>query len=483
MTRLASGETSHRWASFLPDGRTLLFESLDASGRSRIRAWSTDTGEAKTLVDEGQYPRFAGGRLLFVLPQRDALFAVPFDPGRLEILGPPAEVVERPFGFAQLSGAGLFDVADNGTLVHLERSGGTPVDGMLWRVDRSGRATLLADIRRPFEYPRFSPDGRRIALTVRDEGGSSLWVYDVPRRSLTRVTVDGSCSRAIWSPDGRRLTFQLERDGAANLYSQPADGSGPVERLTTSESHQVPGTWSPDGRTLSYMQSHPVTGSDIWVLPLGGTATRAFGDFEPTPLGPKWDGFFSPDGRLIAYTSIESGRLEVYVRAYPGPGKRQVSTSGGNSPVWARSGKELFYLNGGRLMVASIKGGPGLAVGQPQMLFEGDYAYAGTVPNFDVAPDGQSFVMIRGERRRPWMRIHVVLNWLEELERRASSPFPWTRRPRSTSRSSPTSTATRSTACWSHRRSSPASSSSRPTTTSGSTRFGLSGSAPSIVVA
>ena len=134
-----------------------------------------------------------------------------------------------------------------------------------------------------------------------------------------------------------------------------------------------------------------------------------------TPSSPKWDGFFSPDGRLITYTSIESGRLEVYVRAYPGPGKRQVSTDGGNSLVWARSGKELFYLKGGRLMVASIKSGPGLAVGQPQVLFEGDYAYAGTVPNFDVAPDGQSFMMIRGERRRPWMRIHVVLNSLEEL--------------------------------------------------------------------
>ena len=105
VSRLAPGETSHRWASFLPDGRTLLFESLDASGRSRIRAWSTDTGGAKTLVDQGQYPRFAGGRLLFVLPQRDALFAVPFDPGRLEVLGPPVEAVERPFGFAQLSGA------------------------------------------------------------------------------------------------------------------------------------------------------------------------------------------------------------------------------------------------------------------------------------------------------------------------------------------------------------------------------------------
>ena len=146
----------------------------------------------------------------------------------------------------------------------------------------------------------------------------------------------------------------------------------------------------------------------------------ASGEKAPTPFANsafgEWDGFFSPDGRALVYTSIESGRLEVYVRPYPGPGgRRQVSTDGGNSPVWARTGKELFYLNGDRLMTASIRTAPQIAVGAPSLLFEGEYDFAGIVPNYDVTPDGTAFVMLRGERREPWQQINVVLNWFEEL--------------------------------------------------------------------
>jgi len=128
------------------------------------------------------------------------------------------------------------------------------------------------------------------------------------------------------------------------------------------------------------------------------------------------------DGRLVAYTSPESGRYEVYIRPYPGPGgKHQVSTEGGNSPVWSRSGKELFYLNGDKMMAVQVRGGPELAVGNPTLLFEGEYVYAATVPNYDVAPDDQGFVMVRADQKKPWMQVNVVLNWFEELKRRAPS--------------------------------------------------------------
>ncbi len=411
-----AGEMSHRWPLLLPARKVLLYQSMDTSERSRIVSQSLSTGERKTLIERGEGPRLApSGHLLFTI--QDSLWAVPFDARNVRVEGSPIEMLEKPLGHAKGAvAAGRLDVSVNGALatLHHLRQGS---DSILWRVERSGHASPISDLRRAFHWPRFSPDGQRLAVSIGDDTGSSIWVYDVPRRSLTRVTFDGHQNEgAIWAPDGRRLLYRSNRTGPFNLFVQPADGSGNAEPLVTSETDLFAGSWSPDGRALIFQEESYAHGPDIWVQPLTGRRTRrpiansAFGE---------WDGVFSPDGRLVAFTSMESGRLEVYVQPYPGlGGKRQVSNEGGNSPVWSRSGRELFYLNGDKMMAASISHRGGITLGKPEVLFEGDYAFAGHLANYDVTPDDRAFVMIRGEGKKPWMQLNVVLNWSEELKRR-----------------------------------------------------------------
>jgi len=410
-----AGEASHRWPVVLPDGRTLLYESVDGSAHSRIVVDSLTGGRRETLVDGGRYPRLAAnGHLLFI--SENVLKAAPFDARARRLAGRSVDGLGPTFGGT--SGVGKIDVATNGTLAWLTILDVDRTQHRLWRVDRSGRATPLSDMRHAFSYPRLSPDGRRLAVTIEEQGASFVSVYDLERRSLTRLTREGGSGAALWTPDGRRLTYRSNRGGEWNLYAEPADGSGPVERLTTSPLEQYPVSWSPDGRTLSFEEADLATGPDIRVLSLD--EKPASRPFLNGPYG-EWDGQFSPDGRLVAYTSIESGRLEVYVRPYPDPGgKQQISTEGGNSPLWSRNGRELFYLNGEKMMVAPVRSGPQPLVGRPVVLFAGEYDYMGQVANFDVTPDGQAFVMVRGdEGANPWMQLNVTVNWFEELRRHA----------------------------------------------------------------
>ncbi len=207
--------------------------------------------------------------------------------------------------------------------------------------------------------------------------------------------------------------------GPVNLYWVPADGSGGMERLTTSENFQYPGSWSPDGRVLMFSEADSTTGWDIWALKLEGN--RRPQPFLQT-LANESAAAFSPDGRWLAYVSDESGRDEVYVRAYPGPGgKWQVSTEGGDGPMWARKGRELFYRNRDNMMSVSVETEPTFAAAKPKALFEGRYERTSYnfLPNYDVSPDGQRFLMIKGnEQNSMATQINVVLNWFEELKGR-----------------------------------------------------------------
>jgi len=410
---VATGE-SHRWPVVLPDGQTLIYEARDASRQGRVVGQSLADGRRRTLVEHAFHPRWAGGHLLFF--DGVAVKAAPLDPRSLRLTGPALDVVEG--GPGEPGPTSRYDASDD-TLAWLVTNRQPEPERALFEVGRSGRALRLTDLRRAFRYPRFSPDGRRLAVTVTEEGGSGIWILDIARRALARLTPSDGSEAAIWTPDGKSLTYRSKRGGAWNLFSEPSDGSGPVKRLTASVLDQFPASWSPDGRALAFIEDDPVTGSDIRVLSRGDGTTRPL---VTSPHG-EWDGMLSPDGRLVAYASTESGRLEVYLRPYPGPGsKQQVSAEGGNSPVWSRSGKELFYLNGRKMMVASISSGQGATELAPALLFEGEYDFAGNVANYDVTPDGKGFVMIRGEKSRmPWVRGRVVMNWLEDLKPRSTS--------------------------------------------------------------
>jgi Tol biopolymer transport system component len=251
-----------------------------------------------------------------------------------------------------------------------------------------------------------------------EEGSHDIWVYELGRGTLTRLTFQFANHWPIWAPDGKRVTFRSERNGPSNLYWKLADGSGPDERLTTSEFSEFGGSWSPDGKMLAFMGQAPATGWDIWVLELDGKTAKSR-LFLQTPFSERQPAF-SPDSRWLAYTSNESGRYEVYVQPYPGPGgKWQVSTEGGMEPVWARNGQELFYRNGDKMMAVAVQTRPSFTVGTAKMLFEGRYATPVST-NYDISADGQRFLMVKGSQQESApTQLTVVLNWFQELKRLA----------------------------------------------------------------
>jgi Tol biopolymer transport system component len=196
-----------------------------------------------------------------------------------------------------------------------------------------------------------------------------------------------------------------------STYWKPADGSGEAEPLLTPGTADAPFSWSPDGRVLAVDSAH-----DIWVLPVEGDRTAS--PFLVTQFNTK-SPRFSPDGCFIAYASDESGRDEVYVQPYPGPGEKvAISTGGGRGPVWSADGRELFFRSGDQMMAADVKTDPTFTVGKPRRLFEGHYVVEpARHTNYDVAADGQRFVMIQVDEESAPTQINVVLNWFEELKR------------------------------------------------------------------
>lgn len=282
-------------------------------------------------------------------------------------------------------------------------------------MNRRGAVEPLSAPPRPYGRPRLSPDGGRLAVEILDDLGHTLWIFDLDRQTLTRLS-EGARHNPLWTPDGKRILFQeMGGAGRSRFLWQPADASAPEELLTEHAGAPPPGSWSPDGKLLAFSSSDPKTLADIWVLPLDGRREPRV--FLQTP----WAEFspnFSPDGRWLAYVSDESRRNEVYVRPFPGPGQKwQVSTAGGNEPVWARSGREIFYIHNNRMMAVPVTTTPHFAAGRPQLLFEGSF-FGRPLVDYDVTPDGQRFLMIQqtGERENI-TQLRIVLNWFEELKR------------------------------------------------------------------
>jgi Tol biopolymer transport system component len=324
-----------------------------------------------------------------------------------------------------LTGAAQYSFSATGSLVYVLGSVQTTQGRLVW-VNRNGAEQPLAAPARAYVFPRLSPDSRRVAVAIAGQE-SQVWLYDLSRETLTRFAFEGNQNyNPVWTPDGKRIAFQSNKEGPLNTFWQLADGSGGLERLNTSEYLQAPMSWSPDGQQLAFVEINPTTGYDIWVLRLGNSSAssgqvRKAQPFLRTPFNESAPRF-SPDGRWLTYVSDESGRYEIYVQPYPGPGgKWQISTEGGTEPVWNPNGRELFYRSGDKMMGVDVMTQPGFSVGKPRMLFEGQYLLTlATFPNYDVSPDGQRFLMLKPSESAESARtqINVVLNWFEELKQK-----------------------------------------------------------------
>jgi eukaryotic-like serine/threonine-protein kinase len=408
LTRLEKGETDHDWPEFLPGNKTVLFAASGGDrSNAQIAVQSVGTGRRRNLIQGATHPRYApSGHLVYA--QGGNLMAMPFDAQRLTATGAAVPVVE---------GVLEYSISATGSLAYVIGAAGATGQRRLVWVTRNGIEQPLPAPMHDYRNPRLSPDGRRLAVTI-DEP-TQVWLYDLSRETLSRFTFEGDENLgSVWTPDGKRIAFMSNKEGGPyNIFWQLADGSGGLERLTTSEHTQVPTSWSADGQLLAFVEANSDKRYDIWMLRMGDRKAQPF----LRTLFNNGAARFSPDGHWLAYVSDESGRYEVYVQPYPGPGgKWQISTEGGTEPVWNPNGRELFYRSGDKMMAVDIATQPGFAAGKPRMLFKGQYEGGGPGANYDISPDGQRFLMIKPSESAETAptQINVVLNWFEELKQK-----------------------------------------------------------------
>ena len=327
VTTLEEGEIDHRQPALLPGGTALLFAVATGPADSTIAVKSLETGERRALF-EGSSPRYvASGHILFA--RENALWAVPFDADQLTVTGEAVPVMEGvsigTTSYAQ------FAVSGNGSLVYVPSTTAVGAPRTLVWVDRDGREEEIPAPSAPYESPRLSPDGRSIAVEVRNPENADVVVYDLQRQTSTRITFDSERDMyPLWSPDGQRVLFSSTREVPPNIYSKAADGTGEVERVTTSDSGQMPLSWSADGQTLVVFD---IGQGNANLVSVSLDADNAPEGLVETEFGDT-QGEVSPDGRWLAYSSNESGRFEVYVRPFPNvdDGRWQISRDGARSP-------------------------------------------------------------------------------------------------------------------------------------------------------
>jgi Tol biopolymer transport system component len=419
VTRLdkARQEGTHRWPQFLPDGRRFIYYSRTAVGSetNAIMAGSLDGGDAKVILRTQSDAVYASGYLIFM--RETTLMAQPFNADDLTLTGdafPIAEQVQLDWSFAR----GVFSTSENGILVY--QTGVPSAGSQLTWYDRSGKQTGTLGDKALYTDFSISPDLKKVAVTISEPrvGPPDLWIYVVARNLRTRFTFDaGPDNRPVWSPDSSRVIFSSARAGSFDLYIKSDSGSSNEELLLQAQYDQLPESWSADGRYVAYYnRGVPGTRSDIWVLPLSGTRTPI--PFLQTGFQEQ-DPQFSPDGRWIAYTSDESGREEVYVAPFPGPGRKwQISTVGGSRPRWRQDGREIYYLAVDNTIIAVEVGqqGSSFEVGVATPLFVIRPQRIGTI--YRVSPEGQRFLVntaVEEERTSP---LTLVVNWIADLRKK-----------------------------------------------------------------
>jgi Tol biopolymer transport system component len=420
LVELAQDEWFHTHPRVLPGARHVLFEVVtrSAPGSPTIDVASLADRQRKTIVRGGGSPRYLeSGHLLYA--NRSTLFAVPFDLERLEVRGAPVRMLDD-VAFDTVAGGAQYDVSRTGIVVYRRYPGDRSASTVQW-AEPSGKSTPLLARAAVYETPRLSPDGQRIAITVKDGVNYDIWVYEPARDGMTRLTRGGTrAGNPVWTPDGQYVIFGLLGSG---IWWARADGGGQPQPLLATSGVQLPTGVSRDTKRLAYFQPAP---PQIWTVTLAqdggglkaGTPTRFL-----TTKSVDVDAMFSPDGRWLAYASTESGPFEVYVRAIGADGtagtrRWLISNNGGTSPRWSADGRDLLYLAGDRIMaVGYTASGESFEAGKPRVWA----ANVLTTGGFDPSPDGKRVAVSVPTSTAPAnteQSIVFILNFFEELRRR-----------------------------------------------------------------
>jgi len=431
VTKLNSGELTHRWPQVLPGSHTVLFTASNRTAtydEGNVDIVSLETGERRTVLHGGFFGRYlatsaARGHLLYL--HQGALFAVPVDLGHLAASGSPAPILQD---VSSTPGAGgNFAFAQNGAFVYL--AGKEQLGWSISWVDRSGRTEPLEALPADYQTPRFSPDGKRLAFSVSGSQGADIWVKDLDRDAPSRLTfLAGQNRYPVWTPDGKNIVFRSDNRAAPGLHWVRSDGSGEAQRLPDWNLTEVPYSFSPDGKRLAFFRTGNAGRMDIFTAPVEADAGHPKLGTVELFLGTPFNEVcpvFSPDGRWLAYASNESGTMQVYVRPFPGPGGRwQISTDEGSFPVWSHDGRELLFETPDRrvMAVSYTAKGDSFANGKPRLWAETRLLGAGVLSNYDLAPDGKRLAALLAEHvegEKPPTHLTFLLNFFDELRRRA----------------------------------------------------------------
>jgi Tol biopolymer transport system component len=399
-----AGERAHRWPHALPGSKAILYSVLGAGtwDDATVVAQNLETGERKVILKSGCDARYLPtGHLVYV--RGNSLYAIGFDPKKLETHGEPVEIVQ---GVANHTAGGAeYAFSDDGVLVYFSPGLGADEGGHLSILDRHGK-NVSSDARLPphaVSTPQFSPDGTKVLGDYHYE----VWTFDLVRGTATRVSPSGARTNApVWPSDGSRIYYGSERKGPWQIFSRASDASD-QERLLSPVESVIPFDVSPDGRELSVEVVRKETGADVAIISTDGQFRDLVqGDSDET------EARFSPDGKWIVYTSDESGRREIYVRSTGSvPGRWQISTDGGSNARWVKSG-EILYLKTGKMMAVSVKTEPTFTVGTPEVLFEHNIAA------YDVARDGRILITEGPDPSKASGQMNVVINWFEDVKSR-----------------------------------------------------------------
>jgi Tol biopolymer transport system component len=423
VTELVPPEIAHRWPQILPGGKAVLFSaysSMTGLDGATIEVQSLRDGRRKTLVRGGTWGRYLpSGHLVYV--EKGTLFAMGFDPDRLEVHGTATPVLEE-VAYSTAWGSAQIDFSRTGTLVYRSSKAGGGLVTVQW-LDSSGNTQSLLPVPGNYLSPTLSPDGSRLALI----SGGDIWVYELGRESMTRLTFGGGHANPVWTADGRYIVFRATR---GMLWAR-ADGSGEAQPLTRSEHMQNPWSFTPDGKRMAFVEISAPAKAAIWTLPVesdrSGLRAGKAEVFLQAPFAARGP-MISPDGRWLAYQSNESGTNRIYVQAFPNGGAtRQISDDGGTYPAWSRNGHDIFFWQfdehrpQSQLMAAPYRArGDSFVADKPRAWSERRLVSFSTTRSYDPAPDGKRIVALMPADAQQERQDHVVflLNFFDELHRR-----------------------------------------------------------------